>query len=87
MPINKLIAADQLHWCEEQGQYAVISKEEAQRISRKCEGLTEDETVAVIMWYQEHKTGALLWENFMKGKISVAGVSGDGQPCFAPVDL
>lgn len=49
--INTLIPADQLHLCEEEGRYSVICKEEAQEISRKCEGLTEEETVAVVMWY------------------------------------
>jgi len=84
--INTLIPADQLHWCEEEKKYSTISKEEAQKIARKCKGLTEEEKIAVIMWYQHHKTGVLLWKNFMKGKIVIGGVK-DGQPLFKPVDL
>ena len=84
--INTLIPADQLHWLEEEKQYSIISMEEAQKIARKCKGLTEEETVAVIMWYQDHKTGVLLWDNFMKEKIAIGGIK-DGQPLFKPVDL
>ena len=85
-PINKLIPADQLHWCEEDGKYSTICKEEAIKIAGKCDQLTLEEKVAVIMWYQGHKTGALLWDNFMSGKITIKGVK-DGEPLFAPVEL
>jgi len=89
--INRLIPADQLHFCEEDGRYYAISKHEAVEIDRKCEELngclTEEQRMAVIMWYQDHKTGTLLWDNFMKGRIMIKGVSKNGEPLFAPVEL
>lgn len=86
-PINTLIPADQLHWCEEEGKYSVISRKEAVKIYEKCEELAPENKVAVIMWYQDHKTSTLLWENFMKGRIKINGVSKEGEPLFAPVEL
>lgn len=88
--INKLIPADQLHFSKEEGAYFVVCKEEVVEIARKCEemngSLTEEQKMAVIMWYQSHKTGTLLWDNFMKGKITIKGVK-NGEPLFAPIEL
>jgi hypothetical protein len=85
-PINKLIPADQLHWDEEEGKYCTIYKEEALKIADKCDQLTTEEKVALIMWYQHYKIGVLLWENFMKGRITISGME-NGKPLFAPIEL
>ena len=87
--INRLIPADQLHF-QEDGSYSTVCKEEVMEIARKCEelnaDLTHEQKIAVIMWYQNHKTGVLLWDNFMKGRIMIKGVR-NGEPLFAPIEL
>ena len=87
MVINKLIPADQLHWSEEERAYLPISMQEVNKISSLCGGLTHEQTVAVVMDYQEYKVGHLLWRNFMDGKIKISGVDQNGKPLFVPVDL
>lgn len=85
--MNKLIPADQMHW-REGGIYSFISEEEAGEIRKRCDelSLTPREKLAIIVWHQRNRMGALLWENFMKGSLTIEEVK-DDEPVFTPLGL
>lgn len=85
--INNLIPADDLHWCEEEGKYVSLSREEIDDLIAACvgQGITElDDIFRVVRWRGEIRIGEILWKNFMSGGIRITGFDEAGEPMFSP---
>lgn len=83
--LNKLIAADDLHWCEDEQKYTSISKEELDEVIINCfnGNIKEiDEVMKVVNWAILVKTGTILLKNFVEGKISIVGFDEQDEPLF-----
>lgn len=85
--LNNLIPADDLHWCEEEGKYVSLSREEMDDIIATCihQGIKEiDDIMKVINWCGNVRVGDILWRNFISGGVCIAGFDDDGEPRFSP---
>jgi hypothetical protein len=88
MIINKIIAADDLHWCEEEQKYISLSKEDVDQLIAACsnQDMTEFEDMyKVIQWAGIVRVGQILLKNFMSGKIKITGFDIDGEPYFGEI--
>lgn len=85
--INRIIAADDLHYDAAQGRYASLSAEESHAIMSMCleNGITDhDQINTIVQWAGSVRIGEILYRSFMSGRIRIAGLSGD-EPLFAPL--
>jgi len=85
--INNIIPADDLHWCEEEGKYVSLSREEMDDIIAACvlQDIKElDDIFKVIQWCGSVRIGEILWKNFLSGSVSIVGFDGQGEPKFSP---
>lgn len=67
--LNKLISADDLHWCEEEQKYISLSEEEINKIMLNCidQNITSlDEIYKMVSWAGLVRVGNLLLNNFLK---------------------
>jgi hypothetical protein len=84
--INRILAADDLHYDEREKRYVSIAPDEVEKIAAKCRkrGLTDDDLIKqYVRWYAEVRVGLLLHRSFLRGHIRITGFDG-GQPRFAP---
>lgn len=84
--INRLIAADDLHYDPEQRKYVSLSSEEMDEIIKRCQelGITDDEEVKkVVAWCSYVRVGQILQRSFMAGRLRITGFSGI-EPIFTP---
>jgi len=86
--INGLIAADDLHWCEEEQKYILLTMDEVDGILQACadNGMTEEHmeyVMNVVKWCERVRAGQLLWKNFVAGHVCVDGFDETGEPFFA----
>lgn len=85
--INNIIPADDLHWCEEEGKYVSLSREEMDEIIAACmhQGIRElDDVFKVIQWCGNIRVGEILWRNFLSGGVRISGFDDQGEPKFSP---
>lgn len=85
--INNLIPADDLHWCEEEGKYISLSKEEMDDVIATClaQGIKDlDDVMKVINWCGTVRVGEILWRNFLGGSVRISGFDEHGEPRFIP---
>lgn len=85
--INTLIPADDLHWCEEEGQYTLLSMGEIDDILKACaeQGMTEEhmeDVMKVVRWCENIRAGQLLWKNFVAGGIGIYDFDDQNEPIF-----
>jgi hypothetical protein len=86
--INKIIAADDLHWCEEEKKYVSLSKEDVDQIISSCieQDIVEFEDMyKVIQWAGLVRVGEILLKNFMQGKIEITGFDESNEPLFGEI--
>ena len=84
--INNIIPADDLHWCEEDGKYVSLSRDEVDDIIASCvnRGMVDlKDIMKVIHWCGNIRVGQILWKNFLSGSVDIAGFDGD-EPRFRP---
>jgi len=82
--INKIIPADDLHWCEEEKRYIPISMEDIDKIIINCanQGMTDmDDIIKVIRWAEVVNVGSILLKNLLSDKLSVIGFD-ENEPLF-----
>lgn len=82
--INNIIPADDLHWCEEEGKYVSLAREEIDEIVSSClnQGITElKDIMKVIQWCGSIRVGNILWKNFLSGSVRITGFEGE-EPKF-----
>ena len=83
--INKIIPADDLHWCEEEKRYVSLSKEDVDKIIAACskQEINEfEEIYKIIQWAGLVKVGEILLRNFIEGKIKINGFDESNDPYF-----
>lgn len=83
--INKIIPADDLHWCEEDQKYTSLSMEELDSIIINCvdQGITNLEEISkVVTWAGFVKVGNLLLKNFLTNRLAITGFDSDDEPLF-----
>ena len=84
--INKLIAADDLHWCEEEKRYVSLSDEEINNIILVCieQDITREEDVyKVVQWAGQVRIGNILLNNFLNNRIKISSFD-ENEPYFTP---
>ena len=82
--INKLIAADDLHWCSADKKYTTISEEETDKIIRSAylNNIFEIEDIMkLIEWAILVRTGNILLNYVLSDKINIVGFE-DKEPVF-----
>jgi hypothetical protein len=82
--INKIIPADDLHWCEEEKRYIPISMEDIDKIIINCanQGITDmDDIIKVIRWAEVVNIGNILLKNLLSDKVAVIGFD-ENEPLF-----
>lgn len=85
--LNNIVPADDLHWCEEEGRYVSLSREEIDDIISSCieQGMSKLEDIyKVIQWCGRVRVGQILWNNMLSGSIIVAGFDEHEEPRFMP---
>jgi hypothetical protein len=83
--INKIIPADDLHWCEAEKKYTSLSMEDLDSIILRCvsQNITDiDDIMKVTNWAVLVKVGDLLLKNFLDDKIKISGFDNNEEPMF-----
>lgn len=83
--INKIIPADDLHWCEEDQKYTSLSMQDLDAIIINCidQGITNLEDIhKVVSWAGFVRVGDLLLKNFLTNRLAITGFDSDDEPLF-----
>ena len=86
--INRLVAADDLHYDENERRYVSVSAEEVQEITTQCRqiGITDDALInKYVQWFGRVRIGQILHRSFLNGRLRITGFDED-EPRFAPMD-
>jgi hypothetical protein len=84
--VNKIIPADDLHWCEEENRYVSLSDEEINSIIMTCvkQDITEEKYIyKIVKWAGQVRVGNILLNNFLNDRIKITGFDGE-EPFFNP---
>lgn len=84
--VNKIIPADDLHWCEEEKRYVSLSDEEINSIIMTCvkQDITEEKYIyKIVKWAGQVRVGNILLNNFLNDRIKITGFDGE-EPFFNP---
>lgn len=85
MKPNSFILMDDLHWCDDEKKFIVLSKDEIEAILLNCveSGIGElDEIMEVIRWAERCRTAELLIRGVTKGRLKITDWDGE-EPSFA----
>jgi len=88
--LNKLIAADDLNWCEIEEKYVALSKEELDTIliNGVAEGfIDEQDLMKIVNWATNAKVGQILFKNYLENKIKIVGFDETGEPLFSSKEV
>jgi hypothetical protein len=83
--LNKIIAADDLNWCEIEKKYVALSKEELDIILTNgvANGfLNEQDLMKIVDWATNAKVGQIIFKNYLENKIKIVGFDNSGDPLF-----
>lgn len=83
--LNKIIAADDLHWNDLEGKYTAISPEELDTILKNSieNNITnEDDLFNIVNWATNARVGEILLKNYLEGKIKIFSIDENGEPYF-----
>lgn len=86
--INRIIAADDLHYDESQRRYVSMSPEEVREIVARCRrnGLSDDDLInKYVRWCGELRVGQILHRSFLNGNLRITGFDGE-EPRFSPTE-
>lgn len=91
MKPNSLIKTDDLHWCEDEGDFVPLSQEEMDSIIYSCieAGHPElDDIMKCIRWAEQIRIGHLLLSGWTSGRLKFVGFAEDepDEPCFVEDD-
>lgn len=84
--LNKIIAADDLNWCEIEKKYVALSKEEVDSVLMNGVSngfLDEKDLIKIVNWATTAKVGQILLRNYLENKIEVVGFDDFGEPLFS----
>ena len=85
--INRLIAADDLHYDAEERRFVSLSQEQVQAIVKQCQdiGMTDHGLITqTVQWCGTVRVGEILYRSFLSGRLKIHGFS-DGAPLFSPM--
>ena len=85
--LNNVIAADDLHWDENEKRYVSLSADEVTEIVARClEQQVGDleEIMKVISWCGHVRIGQIIMKNFLSGSVIVTGFDEEDEPLFSP---
>ena len=88
--LNKLIAADDLNWCEIEKKYVALSKEELDAILMNgvANGFVdEQDLMKIVNWATNAKVGQILFKNYLENNIKVVGFDETGEPLFGSKEV
>lgn len=83
--LNKLIPADDLHWCDIEKKYVSLSEEEITKIITNCakQNITNfDDIYKILQWAGMARVGNILLNNFLDNKIEIVGFDEMNEPYF-----
>lgn len=83
--LNNLIAADDLHWNDDEEKYVALSSEELDQILENCidAGIYEEKNIMhIVNWCTSVKVGQILFNNFLKKQIKISGLDDHNEPYF-----
>lgn len=78
--INNIVAADDLNWNNYDG-FTLLSLEEANDIIQACAGMSEQDTIKAVRWYESVRAGEVLLKNVLSGSIRIHHFR-DNEPVF-----
>lgn len=92
--VHRLIPADDLHWNEEEEKRILLSNEEIRKLVEACvkcglsdgvDGTDEEGTnriMSVIRWAEQIKSGNILLNGLLAGRLGVATDESNSEPIF-----
>jgi hypothetical protein len=83
--LNNLIAADDLHWNDDEEKYVALSSEEIDQILINCiesDIYKESDIMHIVNWCTSVKVGQILFNNFLKKQVKIVGLDKDNEPFF-----
>ena len=87
---HKLIPADDLHWNEEEQKRVLLSDEEIQKIVETCVecGMAGelDDIMIVVKWAEHVKSGNILLNGILGGRLGVFATEGMYEPSIFPIN-
>jgi hypothetical protein len=86
--VNRLIAADDLHYDNDERRFVALSQKEVKAIIGRCaeNGITDpDQIKKVVRWATAVRVSQLLHSSFMSSRLRISGFS-DDEPLFSPLD-
>lgn len=85
-PMNRVVAADDLHWNRVEGKYTTLSEPEVTvvlDVGVACGLKTEAELKILLRWAGVARMHTLLLKNLLEGRLRV-GISKGGEVVFGP---
>lgn len=85
--INRIIAADDLHYDAEERRFVSLSQEEVQEVVKQCQdnGMTDHAQIKqTVQWCGFVRVGEILYRSFLSGRLKINGFS-NGDPLFSPM--
>jgi len=87
--LNDFVPMDDLNWNEASKSYRILSEEEQENVIRACvkSGIESPLDIAkVVREYETVRGGALIFKNFMAGRLGICGFDKSDSPIFEPCD-
>lgn len=85
--INRIVAADDLHYDAKERRFVSLSNEEIGAIVKQCQdiGMTDRGLITqTVQWCGTVRVGEILYRSFLSGRLRIHGFS-DGAPLFSPM--
>jgi len=86
--LNDLVPKDELNWDEDTGAYTILSKSQMDSLIHAClrVGMKNPKDILkVIREYENIRSGELLFNGFLSGKLGVYEFSPEGNAVFEPI--
>lgn len=85
--INRIVAADDLHYDAKERRFVSLSSEEIGPIVKQCQdiGMTDHGLITqTVQWCGTVRVGEIRYRSFLSGRLKIHGFS-NGAPLFSPM--
>jgi hypothetical protein len=82
---NNLIAADDLHWNDDEQKFVALSQKQLEKIIFRCckqRTLDLNEIQKIVEWVSHIRICHLLFKGFISGNLSIIKINNKGEPYF-----